>query len=126
MSTADITTAGTRLGTLRRFGYTLAIDYEPDDDGAHHFDLSAIGSCQDDEPLGTVTLTGGGRLLPGWNITAADIGLVDGSLFQTGIHKILRALAAAIDGALLPTEHGFRPHRDWEYRLPIVELEASA
>ncbi|GAB4001658.1 hypothetical protein GCM10029992_37770 [Glycomyces albus] len=125
MSTAETATAPTRLGTLRRFRYTLAVDYEPDDDGAHLFDLAAIGPGQDDEPLGTVTLTGDGRLQSAWNAAAADIGLVDGSRFETGIHKSLRALVAAIDGAPIPAGHAFRPHPDWEYRLPAAELEAS-
>ncbi|WP_026930203.1 hypothetical protein [Glycomyces tenuis] len=126
LSTTD-TDERMRLGTLRRFGHTLAIDCEPDDDGAIHFDLAAIAPDQDGEPLGTVTLTSERRLVDGWNAAAVHIGIVEGSQFRTGVHKTLQALTAALtDSVPLDPGHGIRPHRNWEYRIPVAEPKASA
>lgn len=107
-----------RLGTLRRFARSIAVDYDEPD---QRFRLVLLGHVED-MPLGTIRPTPPSPKVE-WTDFASEIGIVGGSRFQIGLLRSIAALDAALrDGEPIGAEHGFRQHPDCPFPLVVEEL----
>jgi hypothetical protein len=107
-----------RLGTLRRFARSIAVDY---DEPHQRFTLVLLGHVED-MPLGTLPPTPP-QLEDEWTDIAREIGIVGGSRFRIGLLRSIAALDTALrDGEPIGAEHGFRQHPECPFPLVVEEL----
>ena len=107
-----------RLGTLRKFARSIAVDY---DQQHQRYTLVLLGHVADME-LGTIRPTPPAPET-GWTDLAREIGIVAGSMFQIGLLRSVAAIDAAVrDGEPVGAGHGFRPAAGLPFPLVVEEL----
>lgn len=113
-----------RVGTVRRFGYSIAISLVYEQDDGRVLRLAALPGSGG-AVLGEIVCRGG-QASPLWDEAAADIGVVDGSMFAAGLVRTVLAIDAARDGTPIDcVEHGLRLDPRCRFFLPTT-AEADA
>jgi len=109
-NTADTITP---LGVLHACGYDLRIRYYEDSNSSRHFEITALGMCMADTPLGEVVHTSRRLLCPALRPDASRIGFGLDSPSGGFLMRFLVEISAALDGgAVLNSQWDFEHHPD--------------
>lgn len=120
--TTDRTPDPDRIGTIRRYTYSIAISlvHEDEDGGGRIFSLATLPGSGD-AVLGEIVCQDG-QASPLWEEEAERIGVLDGSMFALGLIRAVLALDAARDGTEIDLEaHGLRLNRVCRFFVPTVQ-----
>ncbi|MFG3338742.1 hypothetical protein [Glycomyces sp. NPDC048151] len=113
-----------RLGTVRRYGHSIAISLIHEEDIGRIYRLATLPGSGG-TVLGEVVCCDK-QASPLWEDPAADIRLEKGSMFEKGLIRTMLAIDAARDGTPIDCdEHGLRLDIAGRFFLPTVQ-EASA
>jgi hypothetical protein len=113
-----------RIGTIRRFNYSIAINLVHESDDGRIFRLATLPGSGG-AVLGEVVCRVG-QASPLWERTAAEMGVVEGSMFASGLIRTVLAVDAAREGTPVNLdEHGLRLDARSRFSLPTVQEAAS-
>jgi hypothetical protein len=113
-----------RIGTIRRYGYSIAINLIHEEASGRLYRLATLPSSGG-AVLGEVVCCDT-QASPLWEEAAADIRLEKGSMFESGLVRTLLAIDAARDGTPIDREeHGLRLYAQSRFPLPTVQEAES-
>ncbi|THV35694.1 hypothetical protein [Glycomyces buryatensis] len=125
--TTSVKTKTDPLGTIRRNCRSLRLAREASNEpGRWRITVTAIYP-EGNEALGAVVVAPGQPTAPAWKPEAYEVGIIAGSLVETGIVNTCEAIVDAIlNGTELEARHGFKKARDCSYKIPMLPQEAVA
>jgi len=113
-----------RIGTVRRYGHSIAISLIHESDDGRIFQLATLPGSGDAVLGEVVCCQGEASAL--WEEPAAEICLDEGTMFERGLVRTVLAIDAAREGTPIDCdEHGLRLDAARRFFLPTVQ-EARA